>query len=220
MIDDDVREMLDRVVPESDECGDWHRVMVDANTSLPSSRLRRRRFARVSVVAVAAATAISVLVVTPALGLRGTLAKLTGSAPPVELSAQAEADMQELADAGPNDIRCSDDSAILRCTAVPGQEALDALRNGETLYGRHVYSDVSRAADTGIPVFEADELFCDPPGADGIMLCRAAGEVQPTVSPGQKMLATYRRYHVTFGPSGNTIGRQGERTVPLVTDHD
>jgi hypothetical protein len=50
------------------------------------------------------------------------------------------------------------------------------------------------------------------------MVCSPAAEVPPTVSPGQEMLVTYRRYHVTFGQSGNTIGRHGERTVPLTTD--
>jgi len=87
----------------------------------------------------------------------------------------------------------------------------------ETVYGRHVYGDVTRVVDSDVPFLEIDELLCRDPNPDGAMRCSPAGEVQPVVPVGQRMLVTYRRYHVEFGPSGNTIARHGERVVPLVS---
>jgi hypothetical protein len=135
---------------------------------------------------------------------------------PEELTEAESAALNTLAEAGPNDIRCIGSGEVLTCAGVPGEEALSALRNGEELYGRHVYGDVSRVADTGIPFFEADELLCGEAAQDGTLSCSPAGAVQPTVERDQTMLATYRRYHVTFNSEGGTVARHGERVVPLI----
>jgi hypothetical protein len=128
--------------------------------------------------------------------------------------------MRRLASDGPNDIRCAGSGTTLNCKAVPGAQALERLQAGEVLYGRHVYGDIRKVVDSGIPFLESDELLCGSANSDGEMTCSPAGKVPPTVSEGQQMLVTYRRYRVTFGPSGNTIGRHGERTVPLTTGQD
>ena len=159
--------------------------------------------------------------VTALAGARnGSSSEARGTSSPNELTPDEQAAMKALVEAGPNDIRCLGEGAALTCVGVPGDEALAALRRGEVLYGRHVYSDVSRAVDTGIPLFEADELVCEAQATDGTLICHPAGAVQPTLRTGQKMLAAYRRYHVTFRSDGSTVGTHGERTVPLVSANE
>jgi hypothetical protein len=217
-----IRETLDRFEPPVAEVGDWDRVLADAGqvtSSHPSPRPRGRDGRR-SLLALVGVLGLAVMVVvaTPAFGLRDAISEL-GSAPEEQTSAEA-AQMRALAEAGPNDIRCSGSGAELACRGVPGGEALELLRSGEVLYGRHIYGDIRNVVDSGVPFLEADELLCTAPDAEGAMKCNPAGEVQPRVAPGVQMLVSYRRYHVTFGPSGNTIGRHGERTVPLESAQD
>jgi hypothetical protein len=168
------------------------------------------------VLLLAALAALAIAAATPAFGLRDAISRLANA--PEEQTPEQAAEMRRLAEAGPNDIRCMGTGADLTCEGVPGGEALDRLRAGEVLYGRHIYGDITNVVDSGVPFLEADELVCTAPDAGGQMDCSPAGEVAPTVAPGQQMLVTYRRYHVTFGESGSTIGRHGERTVPLTTE--
>jgi hypothetical protein len=207
-----VRDAFYRLEPEVAETGAWDLILRDAGWREPRSRRMSPRM----IVAVSLLVTLGVVAATPAFGLRDVISRL--AAAPEEQTLDQAAEMRRLAAEGPNDIRCLGGGAALTCRGVPGREALDRLRAGEVLYGRHVYGDITNAVDTGVPFLEADELLCSAPDGDGRMVCSPAGEVPPTVSPGQQMLVTYRRYHVTFGESGNTIGRHRERTIPLTRD--
>jgi len=208
-----VRDALYRLEPEVADRGNWAQVLADAGRE-PGER-GARRVSRRLILALSLLAVLGVAAATPALGLRDAIQRW--AAAPEEQTLDQAADMRRLAEGGPNDIQCIGTGAELTCAKAPGGQALERLRAGEVLYGRHVYGDITNVVDSGVPFLESDELLCTAPDADGQMVCSPAGKVPPTVSPGQRMLVTYRRYHVTFGPSGNTIGRHGERTVPLTS---
>jgi hypothetical protein len=207
-----VRDALYSLEPEVADTGAWDLILRDAGWREP----RARRMSPRMILALALLATLGVVAATPAFGLRDVISRL--AAAPEEQTPDQAAEMRRLAAEGPNDIRCSGSGAALTCEGVSGRDALDRLRAGEVLYGRHVYGHITNVVDTGVPFLEADELLCGAPDGGGRMVCSPAAEVPPTVSPGQEMLVTYRRYHVTFGQSGNTIGRHGGRTVPLTTD--
>jgi hypothetical protein len=212
-----IRDALNRLEPEVADRGNWGHVLADAGRG-PDGRGARRVLSRRLILALALLAVLVIAIATPALGLQDTIRRW--AAAPEKQTADQAAEMRRLAMSGPNDIRCSGFGAKLTCEGVAGPEVLDRLRGGQVLYGRHIYGDVTNAVDSGVPFLEADELLCDSPDGAGRMACSPAAEVPPTVEPGQRMLVTYRRYHVKFGESGNTIGRHGERVVPLTSHGD
>lgn len=116
-------------------------------------------------------------------------------------AAAAEAHrMNELAEAGPGAVRCRGTAGSLSCTVVPDAALLGAIRSGETIYGRTVHSDVTKAVDEKIPYLEADELLChDVIRSAKVLTCSAASAVAPTIAPDEKMLVTYKRYRLMRG---------------------
>lgn len=99
-LDPRIERALDLLAPARSEAPGWSRLVAGADTNGYSNagsrtlrlahppRVRRRRVVRLALVLVAAAIAITVLLATPALGLRGKIADLFGrevpTAPAVE----------------------------------------------------------------------------------------------------------------------------------------
>ncbi|MDQ3866920.1 MAG: hypothetical protein M3304_08850 [Actinomycetota bacterium] len=118
--------------------------------------------------------------------------------------------MNELAEAGPNTIACTDNGA--RCVPVPDAETLNGLSAGETLYGRSVYAIAERSIDEKEPLFSADELVCDDSGVP--LTCSRAGDEPPTIAPGETFFVTYKPYRAEFTADGIQL-RVPRSEVPL-----
>lgn len=132
--------------------------------------------------------------------------------PTAEVEARRAA---QLAEAGPNTVRCPDVTGPLLCTAVADDEVLPALRAGEDdLYGRTVYRSLTRAVADRAPVLEAGELVCTDTRV-GSLECRTAADVPPVLPAGESAFVTYKRYNVTFDSSGQPTLHVGTPTIPL-----
>ena len=122
--------------------------------------------------------------------------------------------MNLAADAGPGAIECSGPEANLSCTPVEDSSVSEAIRSGQTIYGRTVYGDVSSGVDSGKPVLGADELLCgDLAAATGVMSCHTAAAQPPVISAAQKMLVTYTAYATHDGRI--VVGRSSPAEIEL-----
>jgi hypothetical protein len=139
-----------------------------------------------------------------------------------KLGPEEAAEMKRAADlegAGPNSLRCEGTGANMTCTPVPDSEVIPALKNGDELYGRTIYSGIEQGMiDRQQPFFEAGELVCRDPGVDGTMSCSRVDAVQPTIERGGTLFVTYKPYNVTFDDEGNPVGHMANPTVPLVRE--
>jgi len=146
----------------------------------------------------------------------GSISVLGGGFEGLGPEAQAASQrMNELAEAGPNTIRCSEEAGPVICTPVPDREVIPALKSGKSnLYGRTVYGHIT-AASLGHPLFENGELVCGDLADDGSMACTSVDDVKPKIRAGESEFVTYKPYNVTFDGGGNPVGRIGEATIPL-----
>jgi hypothetical protein len=126
--------------------------------------------------------------------------------------------INEMSSAGPAAIRCEGNDARVVCSVVPDEAVLAAIRSGERIYGRMVYGDLSSAVASGVSVLDLDELVCDGHQSDGTMVCSRAGEIQPVLAKGEKMLVTYKLYRLRAeGPPGSIV-LSGRPAVPVASE--
>lgn len=223
VIDDPiVREKLESAVPEpSTRTADWGRVAHDAEINVSPIRRMRRRYV------VIAALGLSILIVAPALGLRGILAsqrteRIDRPDKPTVTTffgvepANLSADMQKAADAGAEEIQCEPgEGETLTCTEVGGEEALAAVRRGETVYGRNVLG-MPQGADpkyNSRPKFEEGSLVCKQ--VEGAITCVPMSVQTPTVEEGQQVFAYYDKFDVEFGKDGQVVMHGAPLKYPL-----
>jgi hypothetical protein len=135
-----------------------------------------------------------------------------GRATPIEENEIRES--ARLADAGPNSIRCAGTGAMLTCTPVPDADVVQALKSGDTLYGRTVYRGIRDATIDDAPLFESGELVCGD-AKRGTIICSRVDHVPPVIAVGESFFVTYKPYHVTF-ENGTMRERAGRPIVPLV----
>lgn len=127
--------------------------------------------------------------------------------------------MTAAADAGPSSLSCEPgEGEALTCVAVGDEEALAALKRGETLHGRNVmgFRGGATTADNSIPVFESTALVCHE-SAEGSISCMPMTAEAPTAVVGQDTFVYYvQQKDVLFTESGTSISRIGDLTIPLV----
>ena len=121
----------------------------------------------------------------------------------------------ELANSGPNSIRCEGSGATVSCSAVLDRDVIPALKAGETLYGRTVYRSIPTTERTP-QLFQVGELVCGSTDAKGAMSCSRVERVQPVIRSDETMFVTYKPYNVTFDEQGGMTGHLVTPTVRLV----
>jgi hypothetical protein len=106
--------------------------------------------------------------------------------------------MNHLEKGGPQNIRCSGRRSQLTCTPVEASAVVDALKRGETIYGRAVYGDIPTDINATRPILTADDLVCGKAGSDGSMACTPVGVAMPTIAADATTFVTYKPFRVMF----------------------
>ncbi len=125
--------------------------------------------------------------------------------------------MSDADEAGPASISCGPGLGdMLICTAVGDEDALAALKHGETIYGRNVmgFPKGATTEHNSIPVFESTALVCGEL-VEGSIPCMPMTASEPTARVGQDVFAYYVKQNVTFTEGGTTVSHIGELTIPL-----
>jgi hypothetical protein len=123
--------------------------------------------------------------------------------------------MNELLNAGPRFLTCTDEARRMTCSPLSESQERAAILRGDPFFVRTVKSDVSAAIGANVPVFDSDELVCDPPAGDGTLTCSPAGMVTPTAPPGQTLFASYKAFHGTINADGSLSVQVETPQVPL-----
>lgn len=117
----------------------------------------------------------------------------------------AHQQLDALSRGGPQSVRCDANGEQFMCVPMADRLVLDALKRGETVYGRAVYAGIPQGSRT-TPMLTPDELICGESSLSGSMSCVRASDATPKIAADATALVTYTPFRVRF---------EGDRTIGL-----
>lgn len=133
------------------------------------------------------------------------------------LNAREQAEIaraHQLASAHPWIIQCASAGSASTCTPVADAEVPALVKVGaEGLHNRVIYRTAYDPANSGLPLFDADELVCR--GA-AKLTCRRVDAVRPTIGISETLFMTYRPAQMSLDADGGVVLRvERAPVVPL-----
>jgi hypothetical protein len=133
------------------------------------------------------------------------------------LHAAARAEMaraHQLASQWPAIIQCTAAGGVSTCHPVADSDVKALVAAGaKGLYNRVIYRAAYEPSESGMPLFDADELVCN---GQATLTCRRVDVARPTLARSETLFMTYRPSPMSVNADGGLVIRVDPHpTVPL-----